>query len=112
MKTRENPALVVFWTLYSREDYKSTRYKKTKQASEFSEDTDPQVAIDSILDEFGRVTDKTPAGRATLSHAIISSHRVVQPLEHGEIETWEATQDGLFDGPAWQELASYKKNEN
>lgn len=107
--TRDKTTLVVFWTKWERKDFGSTRYSKTKKATEFPVDTLPEKAIESIYEEHGRVTDRTTAGRPTLAHAIISCHSVIKPHERAQIEAWKATEEPLFSGQAWQQCISCKR---
>ena len=109
--TRQNPALVVFWTLCERKTYGDTRYNKTKMATEFPPDTDPEKAVESIYATHGRVTDLIPTGRPTKVHAKVSSHRVIHPHERGEIDAWTATEEPLFDAATLQACVSFKKQQ-
>ena len=107
--TREQPALVVFWTLCERQSYEDKRYKKTKMATEFPPETEPEKAIESIYATYGRVTDLNSNGRPTKVHAKVSTCSVIHPHERGEIESWKATEEPLFDAATLQACISFKR---
>lgn len=100
--------LVIFWTFCQRPGWEAKRYKRTRMATEYPPETDPEKAIAAIYEEHGRQDDLTKAGRPTLSHAIVASHRIIHDYDRAEIETWTATQEGLFDGVEWQKCLSEK----
>lgn len=104
------PKLVVFWTLKVRPDWTVKRFSKKRMASEFPADTEPETAINSILKEYGRVTDVTPSGNPYLQHAIIAGHKIIHHHERATVSVWTATEVNLFDETTWDKCKGKRPN--
>lgn len=105
----QEPKLVVFWTLKKRGGYETKRYNKTRMATEYPADKNPDEAVKEILDEHGRVADLAPGGSPNLQHADIFGHSIIRHQKRAQIETWKASQEQLFDAVEWQRCVSYAK---
>lgn len=108
MRTNEvKPArLCVFFVHHIYDGEMASKFRKEHKVEEFPDVMSPDLAIELVYEKYGRPEPRTTSASIYHDYAKVFSNSVIPAYERAKIETWTASQEGLFSGPEWIQTLS------